>query len=196
MPSNVKAYTTNQLLSRVRALPSFKNIPSDYWIIGVRSNEDEPDHFDDKFYLFKGTEFILVTSGTTNPGASILKGGFKSYNPAGAAVIKADEWYYDMWKYGLHKGKMKALLQLGRKVKYYRDGDLDGKAEETGMLLEGFIGVNFHTNTYNLDSTSIKEKIGAWSAGCQVANNIPDYLKIIEFCKTQKWVTYCILTEF
>jgi hypothetical protein len=194
--SKVKAYTDGQILARVKALGSYKSIPSGYWICGIRSNEDDPDFFDDKFYLFQGEKFILVTSGTTHPGLSILKGGYKSYNAVGAAVLKADEWYYDVWKYGLHRGKMKALLQLGAKVKYYRDGDQDLKAEEVGMLLEGYIGINFHTNTYALDSKTIKEKIGAWSAGCQVCNIVPDYLEIIDKCKTQKGVSYCLLNEW
>lgn len=194
--SNVKAYTDNQLLARAKSLPSFNRIPSGYWIIGVRSNEDATDQYDDKFYLFKGNQFVLVTSGTTNAGASILKGGFKQYNNVGAAVVKADEWYYDLWKYGKHKGKMKALLQLGSKIKYYRDGDFDGKAEELGMLLEGYIGINFHANTYDMESTAIKEKISGWSAGCQVCNIIPDYNRIIDLCKTEKLVTYCLLNEW
>ena len=194
--SKVKNYTANQLLARVKSLPNYKQIPSGYWILGVRSNEDQPDFFDDKFYLFNGEQFVLVTSGTTNAGKSILKGGFKSYNPVGAAILKADEWYYGVWKYGLHRGKMKALLQLGSKVKFYRDGDMDDKAEETGNLFEGYIGINFHANTYKLDSKTIKEKIGAWSAGCQVCNIIPDYVKIIDLCKSQKVVSYCLLNEF
>lgn len=194
--SQVKNYTANQLLARVKALPNYKSIPSGYWILGVRSNEDQPDFFDDKFYLFNGDKFVLVTSGTTNAGRSILKGGFKEYNPIGAAVLKSDEWYYDVWKYGLHRGKMKALLQLGAKVKFYRDGDLDEHIDEVGNIFEGYIGINFHANTYQLDSKTIKEKIGAWSAGCQVCNIIPDYVKIIDLCKSQKVVSYCLLKEF
>lgn len=194
--SNVKNYTANQLLARVKSLPTFKSIPSDYWILGVRSNEDQPDFFDDKFYLFNGDKFVMVTSGTTNAGLSVLKGGFKEYNPAGAAVLKSDEWYYNVWKYGKHRGKMRALLQLGAKVKFYRDGNMDSKIDEVGTLHQGYIGINFHANTYQLTSTAIKEKIGAWSAGCQVVNIIPDYVKIIDLCQKQKSVSYCLLLEF
>jgi len=56
----VKNYTDEQLLSRVKSLPNFKSIPTDYWILGVRSNEDTPDAFDDKFYIYKGEQFITV----------------------------------------------------------------------------------------------------------------------------------------
>jgi len=194
--SNVKSYTDNQLLNRVKLLPSFKGFPKDFWILGVRSNEDAPNKFDDKFYLFRGEQFVEVTSGTTNPGLTILAGGFKEYNKAGAAVVKADEWYHGLWRSGKHRGKMDALLQIGSKIKFYRDGDFDGKSEELGMLMEGFIGINFHANTYNFKSQVKKEDINDWSAGCQVINDNAKYLKFIELCRPQKDVTYCLIKEF
>ena len=64
----VRTYNDKQLLDKVKTLPNFKSIPSEHWILGVRSNEDNPNSFDDKFYLFKGEEFVWMTSGTTNPG--------------------------------------------------------------------------------------------------------------------------------
>lgn len=62
----VRTYKDKELLEKVKSLSSFKDIPSGYWLLGVRSNEDTPNRFDDKIYLFKGEEFILVTSATTN----------------------------------------------------------------------------------------------------------------------------------
>ena len=78
--SNVRSYTTDQLLDRVEELKSFKTIPVGYWILGVRSNEDAPNKYDDKFYLFNGEQFVKVVTGTTNPGTPILQGGFLKYN--------------------------------------------------------------------------------------------------------------------
>jgi len=191
----VKSYTDSQLLDKVKSLKSFKGIPEGYWILGVRSNEDLPNKFDDKFYIFIGEKFITMTSGTTNPGTPILEGGFLKYNRVGAAVVKANEWYYGVWRYGLHKGKMPALLQVG-KIKVHRDGDKDKKAEELGTPIEGLYGINFHTNTWNLDIKEIKENIGDWSAGCQVANNVEKYSMIINMLKKQHNVTYCLINEF
>jgi hypothetical protein len=202
---SVKNYTDNQLLARVKAIPAFKKIPSGRWIVGVRSSEDQPDRFDDKFYEFEGEKFIRVLSGTTNPGLSILGGGFASYNSAGAAVLKSDEWYYDVWKYGLHKGKMPALLQLGSQVKIYRDGDRDSKTEESGKIHSGWFGINFHTNTYDFSKPSLKIKkdtVSGWSAGCQVSNDREKYAEMMEYYSkalkngTQVHVSYCLLNEF
>lgn len=202
---SVKSYSDDQLLSRVKAIPSFKSIPVGRWIIGVRSDEDTENKFDDKFYEFEGETFIRVLSGTTNPGATILRGGFTKYNSQGAAVLKADQWYYGVWKYGLHNGKMPALVQLGAQVTVFRDGDRDGKSEQLGRESSGWFGINFHTNTYDFSKKNLKiksEDIGSWSAGCQVINDREKYAEMIEYYSlaskngTQTHVTYVLLNEF
>jgi hypothetical protein len=190
----VRQYTDKQLLARVKELDSFKNIPAGYWLLGVRSLDDIPNTFDDKIYLFKGEEFVLVTSATTNPGTPTLK-QFEKVNKDGAAVLKADQWYYNVWKYGKHNGKVEALLQLGNKVQVYRDTDRDSKSEEKGALQSGYFGINFHPNTYDLSKGS-GTNIGWWSAGCQVVNNIPNYKTMIKLLKNEKFVTYCLVDEF
>ena len=190
----VKTYNDKQLLDKVKSLPNFKNIPSEHWILGVRSNEDAPNSFDDKFYLFKGQEFVWVTSGTTNAGTPTLK-QFEKVNKNGAAILKADTWYYNVWKYGKHNGKVDALLQLGAAVQVYRDIDKDEKSEEQGKLETGYFGINFHPNTYDLTKPS-GSSIGWWSAGCQVVNNVTKYKEFIKLCKPQKNVSYCLIQEF
>lgn len=200
----VRNYTDEQLLDKVRSLPSFKRIPAERWILGVRSSADLPGKFDDKFYEFEGNSFIRVLTGTTHPGLTILS-HFEKYNKAGAAVLKSDEWYYDVWKYGMHKGRMPALLQLGAEVLVHRDGDKDNKAEETGKAIKGWFGINFHTNTYNWSDANMQidtDDIGAWSAGCQVSNDRDVFKKMMEYysyaakADTQKTVSYCLLKEF
>ncbi len=48
----VKNYTDSQLLNKVKSLPSFKQFPNDFWILGVQSQEDTFNVFDDTFYIF------------------------------------------------------------------------------------------------------------------------------------------------
>jgi hypothetical protein len=190
----VRPYTDKQLLEKVKSLSSFGKIPAGYWLLGVRSLDDIPNRFDDKIYLFKGEEFVLVTSATTNAGTPTLK-QFEKVNKDGAAVLKADEWYHNVWKYGKHNGKVEALLQLGNKVRVYRDTDKDSKSEEQGKLQEGYFGINFHPNTYDLSKPS-GTNIGWWSAGCQVVNRVDLYKIMIKLLKTEKFVTYCLINEF
>lgn len=194
----VKAYTDKQLLDRVSSLKTYNGIPKGYWLLGVRSNEDTPDVYDDKMYLFNGTKFVMVTSCTTNPGKYGLL-NFKEWNSQGVAVIKSDMWHYDLWRPGIHKGKMKALVQ-NTNVAYYRDNDKDLKSEEIGKIHYGMIGINFHGNTYHNDTNIFKKIftwiIGKWAIGCQVCNNMFDYYKIIDTVYSQKTITYCLINEF
>jgi hypothetical protein len=191
----VKSYKDKQLLDKVKSLSNYKEIPKGYWLLGVRSNEDTPNIFDDKIYLFKGEEFVLVTSATTNPGTPTLK-QFEKVNKAGAAVLKSDVWYYNLWKYGRHNGKIEALLQIGNSVQVYRDKDKDSKAEEQGELQKGYFGINFHPNTYDIAADNTGATIGWWSAGCQVVNDMDKYREMIKLLKTEKAVSYCLLKEF
>jgi hypothetical protein len=189
----VRKYTDAQLLNKVKSLASFKSLPAGYWILGVQSDEDNVNRFDDKFYLFNNDKFVLVTSGTTNAGLNaILR--YSDYNKDGVAVLKTNEWYYDVWKYGLHRGKMRALKQV-RPFLISRDGDKDNHIEE-GNSLPAIVGINFHANTYNLQNEVVKEIIGGWSQGCQVINDTPKYVQIIDLVQPQKVVSYCLLKEF
>lgn len=192
--SNVKKYSDRQLISRVKKLDSFRGLPLDYWILGVQSNEDQFNVFDDKFYLYKGAKFIMVTNGTTNAGLSGLK-GYERYNKKGCAVIKTEEWYHDLWKPGYHRGRMKALRQT-EKIKYFRDFNKNEKAEEIGDLQEGIIGINFHTVIYGSHPGFWRRIIGGWSVGCQVANVVADYFRILDLTWKQDRITYCLIKEF
>ena len=205
MKTKVKTYTDKQLLDKVKSLPGYKKIPKQRWILGVRSNEDVYNSYDDKFYEFEGEKFIRVLTGTTNAGAGVLRGGFAKYNKKGCAVLKAEEWYYNVWSYGLHRGKMPSLRQVGTKVKVHRDGNRNNKSEELGEYELGWYGINYHTNTYNFSSASLKVVnwlIGYWSAGCQVINSRKKYLEQINYYKDafekgkQIMVSYCLIDEF
>ena len=190
-------YTSKELVERVKQLSDYKRLPENYWIIGVRNPEDAPNQFDDMFYLMLGEEIVLSTTGTTNPGTPILKRGYLRYNKDGAAVVESDRIYYNVWKYGLHRGKMPALKQLGNSITIYRDGDNDEKSEEIGKRTTGYYGINFHADQYNLNVADKDSKlINSWSAGCQVCNKVHDYKEIIKLCKAQNTVTYVLLNEF
>lgn len=194
----VRDYTAEELLSQFKKLADFKGVPKGYWIIGVRNTEDLPDKFDDKFFFMEDESLIMSTTGTTNPGLSVIKGGFKKYNKHGAAVVESDRIYYDVWKYGAHLGYMPALKQLGNVITVFRDGNLDHLSEEIGEKMTGWYGINFHTATKNYLGDIVKSTIGGWSAGCQVCNRTKEYMEIINAIKSsgQSKVTYCLLKEF
>ena len=195
--TNVRSYTDKQILDKIKSLPSFKSIPKGIFLVGIRSNENTPNIYDDKMYQFQGEQFLQVTSCTTEPGSSGLI-DYKKYNTDGIAVVKANEWYYDLWQYGLHKAKMPALKQINN-IKYYRDADGDAIAEELGKVYEGIIGIDWHTATYledaNTIATLVVPTVGTWSLGCQVMNVIKEYKQMLNRMKTDK-ISYCLIDEF
>ncbi len=189
--SNVKNYTDQQILNRVNSLPSFKGFPPIYWLGGVRSNEDAFNEPDDKFYLFKGEQFVKVFPGTTNAGSDLLK----PTNPRGVGVIKADEIYYDVWGQGWHHGKVWAWKQV-KAFLIHRDNDRDQRTEELGVAKLELGGFNFHPMSYVKGSTEFRYKIGPWSIGCQCPAVRSDFDEVMTLTFGQKNLSYALLREW
>ena len=181
-------------LLKVKSLKSFKEVPKNYWLLGVRSNADKFNTFDDKFFLFKGEQFIEVYLGTTNAGNDLVN----PTNSRGEAVLKTDEIYYNAWGRGKHRGKVGAYVQV-LPLLIHRDNDGDRKTEELGTPKPETVGINIHPATYNSGSDEVKSLINGWSQGCQVfakrggSNSFNSFMKKTE---GQQRLTYCLLKEF
>lgn len=190
----VRQYQTKEILDKVSSLPSFKGFPKDFWLVGIRSNEDTWNTFDDKAYLFKGETFIELYKITTNAGNDLLN----PTNPRGEAVLKADGIYYDSWVRGRHRGKVEAYVQSVA-LPIHRDNDKDRKIEELGKAKLELVGINIHPSTYNPDSTEERLLINGWSQGCQVfakRDGENSYDSFMAKTKGQRNLTYCLLNEF
>lgn len=198
--TNVKSYSDKQLLNRVEEIGGRIPRKGKYLLIGVQSQEDAFNKFDDKFYVFDGPTFKMVTTGTTNAGAMALK-SFDKYNLPGAAIWKTDEYYKDLYRRGYHRpsrkgGGMRALRQQ-KPILYYRDKNRDNRAEEIGKLEEGIIFANMHGVSYDPFSNQVRDVIGGWSFACQVMNNMTDYRNWMRAAwKRNKKVDYALLKEF
>lgn len=198
--NNVRNYTDEELLSRVKALPSYNGKMPNYLMIVVRSQEDEPNVFDDKAYLFLFGRCVKVTSCTSNSGTPSLLGGWKKSNGKGTAVIKSGEIYYDSLqktdgkKVRHHQGKMACLRQIAP-FKYFRDNNNNSKSDEVGKIEVANNSTNFHFNSYDFTSKAIKSIIGAWSEGCIVCNVLQDYLDILNLVPLDVKVSLALLKE-
>lgn len=195
----MKIYTDEQLLTQAKSLDSFKGWPTKPFGIGVRSAADLPDRFDDKLYLFDGTaggadpKFLQVYRDfTTNAGLSGLR---YPQNPKGTAVLKANEWYYECWQHGMHRGKVRAWVQC-EPLPVWRDSDRDSKNTEKGTLDKGLFGINIHPSNYNSAATTIRQFIGGWSLGCQVFGNRQGFNDFMQRTADNKRLTYVLLREF
>lgn len=189
----MRKYTDYEILKLCEEAHNFNGFPTAYWMIGVQSLADKYNEFDDKLFIYFKTDFIMMLTGTTNAGASALM-NYKKYNPLGTAILKTNEWYYDCWKPGLHKGRMKCLKQV-KPMLFYRDNNKNKKVEEIGKLHSKLIGCEFHTSTYTQNMNFIRKLIGGWSAVCQVANDTGEYYKALKLFWSQKSTSYCLLKE-
>ena len=190
-------YTAEQIVEMASRAEGFEYIPEDYWIAPIRSNvtDREANKFACVANLMKGDKLIMTTTCTTVPGTPALLGGFKKYNSKGAAIVCANKWMYNSFKYGLHAGRMKALRMI-KAVCNTRDGNYNKKAEEYGKEYFSNVACNFHAADWNYASKLVKFLIGHWSYGCIVCNNRKEYNKIIELCKNQQSVSIVIIPEF
>lgn len=200
MKTNVRSYKNKELLDRVASLPSFTHLPKGHHIIAVRSNEDEPDRFDDKNYHFIGRTFKGVMSCTTNAGLKALRNPFR-FNSKGVAVTKSDEIYYNTFMktdgkfLRHHNGKIQCLRQIAP-MKYYRDANGDSKTDEAGPIYEGNYSTNIHPNTYSRTNRTVRFLIGTWSYGCNVVNALAGYWAMLGRIPYNEPVTYTLLKEF
>ncbi len=190
--SNVKEYSDEQLFERIEKLDSFKGFPENYWIIGVRSNEDKFNSTDDKFYLFKGKICQKVFGGTTNAGTKMLNPS----NARGMAVLAANYILYDVWEQDFHNGKVWAWCQRTKKMPISRDNDRDTDTEELTAPVWEIRGINFHPMSYIKGDKTEKSLINGWSEGCQCPSVRDDFDEVMTETKQQEFMTYCLLDEF
>jgi len=176
-------YTDDQLIRRVEInAEGFEGWKAGVYDVWVRSTADAMDAFDDKVYTFEckkdGTRpvFVMVGTGTTNAGSYGLK-NFRDYNREGCAVLKSDVIVYGSHVYGTHKNY--AAYRQAKPFPYFRDGDGDGKAEETGAQKSEIIFANCHRASPNGVSTRIYN----WSVACLVRNNINQWAGWLAFLK-------------
>ena len=193
--AKIRKFTDKEILERIESIGGIIPNRGKYLIVGLQSLENASNIFDDKFAVYDGPDFKMISSGTTNVGLTALK-HFKDYGLIGAAVWKTDQFVKDCYIPGYHKGRMKALRQ-NKEIEYFRDFDLDDIAEEQGKLYKGIIWANMHGVDYDPFSTKIGTNINGWSFGCQVWNNMSDYRKMIKATwERNKPVDYCLLKEF
>ena len=141
-------------------------------IWGFRSNSSDTKYYNDVFAIFwqrlSGTWDMELFTGTTKPSDVLL---INPVNPDGAAIVVPDQ-YRKLWSFGFHHNRRdhKALIQFSP-IKVYRDSDDDATLDEDDSTIqEGMFGINMHHGSLN--GTDV---IGAYSAGCQVHEDINRY---------------------
>jgi hypothetical protein len=174
-------------------------------LVGIRKSNGTPDAFDDLLcvvYRVRGAWVERCWPITTDPGLYYLMSKDKQLNPAGTAILVPGQ-YRATWGIGLHGStKYEALTQQYGTVKVYRDGDLDAECDYDVAIDEGWFGINIHAADMSpYQGNGSRDKVGAWSAGCQVFQNEADFRAFMRLCKQQvaagkgSRFTYTLITE-
>ena len=142
-------------------------------IFGIRSGDYKVDEFNDFVglaYRDEGDNKVLqVFKATTKPGLYYLKNKLGNVN--GTAILIPGQ-YRKCWKLGFHKQRYQALVQNGAGVfKVWRDNDSDSDLDMNGPVYTDVGGLNAHTTSF----TSEVERVGQYSAGCQVIQDDLDF---------------------
>ena len=161
----------------------FYTKPYDLNLYGIRNTSTKVDLFNDTLgvaYIDHfGNEINIQHRGTTKPGLYYLKN--KLGNVKGTAILHPGH-YKSCWKLGLHNGKYEALVQSERaNFEVWRDSDSDGELDYAGKIFTDVAGLNMHTESL----VSVTEKVGAYSAGCQVRQNDFEHFVVVNLCKMQ-----------
>lgn len=174
-------------------------------IFGIRNSENKVDEFNDiigvgvvqeRFVEDPPTKqsIILQHAATTDPGSAFLNESMM--NPEGTACL-IPGFYRDCWMLGKHNGKYDALVQAKMGVfKVWRDKNKDGKLDMAGPVYSDVTGLDQHTTNFLTDA----QKVGPYSAGCQVNQLHIDFLEQMDYYKMHftfisKFVSYALFTE-
>lgn len=132
-------------------------------LFGIRCTVNS-NKFDDLMccaYRVDGIPHLEVWPVTTDAGIYWLE---HPMNKKGTAILAPGQ-YRNTYKIGKHLDNYEALVQIGGKVKVFRDGDMDSEHDMDPATLEnGFFGINLHRSNPFKESYNIDK----WSAGCQV----------------------------
>jgi len=167
-------------------------------IIGVRSDEDRFNKFDDAMVVIyrdnKGEWEVQTFRITTDPGRIWLE---KPMNSKGCAILVPDQ-YRGVYKIDGHgTTRYEALCQRAGEVSVYRDADLDHEHDrDAGTITTGNYGINIHRSR----KYGEVELVENYSAGCQVFKNTTDFNEFMKLInksakKYGNSFTYTLINE-
>lgn len=189
---DIPQYTLQQLQARAQQL-GYGPIDTTFSLVGIRSNADAYDRFDDMLILIVNSQ-LKYFKGTTNPGGKVLSGGFREYNNTGAAVLRPGQ--YTSHAQGKHNGQYLAGRQTAANVTVLRDGNLDklaGNVPET-TATTGKFGINLH----KANASGVSRTVDSWSAGCQVFADATNFNEFMSqwTASGKKIVQYTLFQQF
>jgi len=181
------------ILQRVKAegLAVFSSDNYDLNIVGVRTAGNHlTDQFDDMLcciYKENGQWVGKYWPITTDPGKYYLETASEDFQASGTAILAPGQ-YRSAYQIGPHGStKYNALVQV-KPVVVYRDANRDLEYDHVNAET-GLFGINIHANNTSPYTENWEgNKVGKWSAGCQVFKRTADFREFMYIC--QKQITY------
>jgi flagellum-specific peptidoglycan hydrolase FlgJ len=169
--------------------------PLELNIVGIRTNDNEANTFNDTLFLFwneNGQTHTRQYRITTDPGIETRQNPDDYNDKKTGVAILAEGQYLASYSLGLHK-KKEALVQSAP-VTVIRDNDRNAILNFGGKRERGMFGINIHRAGEN---SSIVDN---WSAGCQVFKRSADIEEFLTICKRSKKAgfssfTYTLINE-
>ena len=172
-------------------------------IVGIRSNNSRADFFDDMYVIFfrldKRWRFFSFEA-TTDPGASSLKNPiFPEAVARGTLILCHHIQFRSAYKLGWHgvgSWRHTALVQTSP-VAGFRDSNRDDILDmNKSTVTWGLWGANHHAASLS----TVVDRVGNFSAGCQVIRRPSDYYTAADLWKKAAalwgpFFSYTILLE-
>ena len=173
-------YKQIRLAYHSKKYPFFETGRYNVNIFGIR-NKLDVDMFNDFIGVVYKDSFgpqIKIYNGTTDPGLYWLKNDKGNIN---GTFILGEGYHRQCWKLHKHHGKYECLGQAKSDSFWgYRDNDKDSELDMAGPIYRDVVGLNLHTTSH---LKGMAEKVGAYSAGCQVINKVDDFNEFMRICK-------------
>jgi hypothetical protein len=154
---------------------------NDINLIGIRNPiSAEKDVINDYVGYFTKTS-ITICPGTTEPSVYWTKSAEK--NVSGTFHLK-EGFHEKIWCVGTHKG-YEALVndyRYCKPTKGWRDANYNFTQDSKDVEVCDYFGINFH----RMHPLSIVDRIGKYSAGCQVFQNAKDFNAMMTFIKSSQ----------
>ena len=172
----------------------------------IRSNNQKAGSFDDiqaVFWKYNGVWVLNLYPITCDPSDVAL---IAKKNPLGVAIVKPGQ-YSKAWRFGLHQGKYKALVQRGTltvirdfnkdnildwnepkvydgKIKYQKGSRTIVEYKKNNVVIHREeTGTDFGINCHRASTWQILERIGLYSEGCTVHQHpkrYDEFISIVE----------------
>lgn len=166
-------------------------------LFGIRSEEPLVNEFNDYIGIaYKddiGNTQVQLFRASTKPGYYWLKQEEGSIN--GTAILIPGQ-YRSCWELGFHRSYEALVQRSGFSFKTWRDNDSDGVLDMNGPEFNDVTGLNLHTTSF----TNEVERVGKYSAGCQVIKDDLDFKILLSLLKKSSSIygtrfSYTLLEE-